>query len=61
MTQRSVAVWVLKRRVVLSVAEPGEGETQQRPDQHIYMKERDDNTRASSLDRAGFVSHIEVK
>ena len=29
-TQRSVAVSVLKRRVVLSVTQPGEDETQQR-------------------------------
>lgn len=34
-TQRSVAVWVPKGRVVLPVAQPGKGETQQRPHQHI--------------------------
>lgn len=43
-TQRSVAVWVPKRRVVLPVAQPGEGETQQRPHQHICIKETHNNT-----------------
>lgn len=43
-TQRSVAVGVLKWRVVLSVTQPGEGQTQQRTHQYIYMKEREENT-----------------
>lgn len=37
--QRSVAVGVLQWRVVLSVAQPGEGQTQQRAHQYVYRKE----------------------
>lgn len=41
--QRSVAVGVLQRRVVLSVAQPGEGQTQQRAHEYVYRKEDEDN------------------
>lgn len=43
-TQWSVAVRVLKWRIVLSVTHPGEGQAQQRTHQHVCMKEREGNT-----------------
>lgn len=42
--QRSVAVGVLQWRVVLSVAQPGEGQTQQRAHQYVYRKEDECDT-----------------
>lgn len=46
-TEGSVGVRILKGREVLPVAEPGEGETQQRPDQYIYREDREDINQGS--------------
>lgn len=46
-TKGPVGVRILKRWKVLPVAEPGEGETQQRPDQYVYTEDRDKRTQVN--------------